>query len=351
MPIVYLVSNNGKLTKNGSVLLYSDYLGNITKLIPEKLETLIVIGRLEISGPALFLLLERKISVSFFYKNGKYNGQLVFDDPKNVFLRHKQHLLYENQEFVVQTAKDIVRGKLHNEYLYLQRIGRKINKVWFDNEIAVFSRFRDSLEVATTIEAIRGIEGVSAKLYFSLLGNNIDCKWTQFSKRTKNPPRDAVNSVLSFVYTVLANKVYRALCETGLDSAVGSLHALTYGRNSLVFDLVEEYRTPIADALTCAMFNQRVLNAEDFHICTSDESIEEGPEVVQIDKSDFPGVYLTENGMKKVIQSLERKLEQEHMYLFLCKELSYNKIITAQANLYKQLVGGFIDHYQPMVIK
>ena len=64
MPIVYLVSNNGKLTKNGSVLLYSDYLGNITKLIPEKLETLIVIGRLEISGPALFLLLERKISVS-----------------------------------------------------------------------------------------------------------------------------------------------------------------------------------------------------------------------------------------------------------------------------------------------
>lgn len=161
MAVAYLISNNGKLTREGEILKYSDYLGNVTKLIPEKLHEILVVGNLTITGPAFHFIMQHKLPLYFYYKNGKYNAQVVYEDAKNVFLRHKQHLLIEDEKFITTTARDIVRGKIHNQYLFLQRIGRKTGSSQISRALIEFDKLRKSLENMETIEQIRGVEGAS----------------------------------------------------------------------------------------------------------------------------------------------------------------------------------------------
>lgn len=351
MSVVYIVSSNGKLNKENQVLHYSDYKGNTTKILPDKVDQIVVVGAMEITGQALLLIMNKQINVTFFHKNGRYEGRLIYQDSKNTLLRHAQHQMLDNKEFTASLAKDIVRGKLHNQYLFLQRMSRKFPELrCFKEGIKAFSSIREELERTYVLEEIRGCEGMGAKIYFDLFGNNITAKWTSFSCRTKNPPLDPVNSVLSFIYTVLASRIERYINEEGLDSSVGSLHALTYGRKSLVFDLIEEFRTPIADTLTCSLFNMGVLSPSDFQIVSTSEindpETEQTEQFVELEDA----VLLTEEGMKKVLAQLERKLSDEHMYPLKDRLYTYDRILHEQVKQYKQVIAGFLTHYQPMVI-
>lgn len=241
MAIVYLASNNGTLSEKDEVLFYEDYKGNKTKLLPNKVSQIVIIGRINITGSALNIILYNQISVVFVKKNGRHAGKLVYTDKKNTILRHKQHEVSSNPKIAATIAKDIVRGKIHNQYLFLQRINRK-NKsddAQLAQGIREIGRIRDMLERTDRLEVIRGYEGDASRIYFSLFGLNINSDWASFSSRSKNPPLDPVNSVLSFLYTVLANRIAGYIYELGLDSGIGTLHSVTYGRDSLVFDLIE----------------------------------------------------------------------------------------------------------------
>jgi CRISPR-associated protein Cas1 len=349
----YIVSQNGKLQKDGNLLQYSDYTGNITKLIPDKIDQIVVVGNLELTGQAFSLLVEKRIEVSFLHKNGRYNGKIVFQDSKNSILRHRQHLLAENSDWSLSIAKDIVRGKIHNEYLFMQRIGRKMHTQGVLEALEQVDSIRTRLEKANELNEIRGFEGSAAKAYFSCFSANINQPWAKFNGRSKNPPKDEVNSVMSFLYTVLASRIASLIQQEGLDDSIGTLHSLCYGRKSLVFDLLEEYRTPIADTLTCSLFNLGILVKNDFR----NESImidqdDENDVVEQLSESEKEiGVLLTEDGMKKVLIQLEKKLEQPHYYPLLEKTVSYKDIMKGQIKQYKQLLGGVYEHYQPIVVK
>ncbi|MGB4407799.1 MAG: CRISPR-associated endonuclease Cas1 [Sphaerochaeta sp.] len=353
MATAYIVSQNGKLQRDGNLLQYSDYTGNITKLIPDKIDQIVVVGNLELTGQAFSLLVEKRIEVSFLQKNGRYNGKIVFQDSKNSILRHRQHLLAENTEWSLTIAKDIVRGKIHNEYLFMQRIGRKLRTPAIVDAIELVDSIRNRLEGASVIDEIRGFEGIAAKAYFSCFSANINQPWAKFNGRSKNPPKDEVNSVMSFLYTVLASRIASLIQQEGLDDSIGTLHSLCYGRKSLVYDLLEEYRTPIADTLTCSLFNLGVLAKNDFR--TESIQVEQDDEnavVEQLSESEkVPGVLLTETGMKKVLSQLEKKLDQPHFYPLLEKTVSYKEIMRGQVKQYKQLLGGVYEHYQPIVVK
>lgn len=348
MSVIYIVSSNGILSKEGLVLYYKDHTGLCTKILPDKVSQLVVLGDLEITGQALHVIMMRKIPVDFLQKNGMYNGKLVYQDNKNTLLRHQQHVKLTDKEFLETMAKDIVRGKLHNEYLFLQRIARKIpNNKSLENGILAMDRIRQQLEKAIGVEEIRGFEGQGAHIYFSLFGLNILPDWVAFHSRNKNPPLDPVNSVLSFLYTVLANRIDSYISREGLDSSVGSLHALSYGRKSLVFDLIEEYRTPIVDTLVCSLFNLGIMTKEDFRF----EEVPEGTEEEIVGENILQkAVLLTEKGMRKVIGQFEKKLADEHQYPLLDKTITYDGILRAQVNQYKQVISGLRDHYIPLVV-
>lgn len=338
MSTVYISSHNGSLKRAGDVLLYSDYTGQSTKLIPSITDSIIAIGQMNISGAALNLCIDQRIPIFFLRPNGNFNGKLAFEDGKNTLLRHQQHLIAEDKERVSLIAKSIVEGKTLNEYLFMQRILRKNprNTNVKDCVLKVQERRKKLQAITNDIDVIRGFEGIISRLYFQCLKSNITCAWTHFHKRTKNPPRDEINATLSFLYTLLASKVDTCIEHEGLDSSVGSLHDFSYGRKSLVYDLMEEFRTPIVDTTTCAMFNQGTLTENDFRRETSPKN------------GQF--VLLNGDGVKKAISAFERKLEQSHEYLNTGKAMSYHEIIRHQVRQYKTILQDDSVLYQPQIV-
>ena len=356
MSIVYLASNNGTLTEKDDVLFYEDYKGNNTKLLPQKISQIIVIGRLTITGSAFYILFQYQISVVFLRKNGNHIGRLLYSDRKNSVLRHKQHEVCSDKNLSISIAKDIVRGKIHNQYLFMQRINRKntdksgLHRL--DAALDDMKRIRRLLESADDISAVRGYEGDASRIYFSCYGLNFKCDWTKFTIRSKNPPLDPINAVLSFLYTVLAHRIGLYVYEAGLDSGIGTLHSISYGRDSLIYDLIEEFRTPIVDTLTCSLFNLGILKKEDFRMEGYADELEREDDEILIQNTEIIGnaVLLNEDGIRKVLEQFEKKLATVHNYPLLNKSLPYDRILQEQVRLYRQVISGTMNHYLPLVV-
>lgn len=338
------------LNDSSDVLYYRDYKGNVTKLLPDKVNEIVLLGRTTITSGAFLLLFRHNIGVVFLSRRGRYISRLIYSDKKNTLLRHRQHIISEDAETSLSIAKDIVRGKLHNQYCFMQRIARKkgSGSVLVHEAVTEMGVIRNRLEKAKTIDKVRGYEGDGSKLYFSVLGENITCGWTIFTGRSKNPPQDEVNAVLSFLYTVLANRLSSYIHSSGLDAGIGTLHAVAYGRESLVFDLVEEFRTPIADTLTCSLFNMGVLKKEHFRVEVYGEADEENDDLVE---GRPEAVLLNEEGFRKVLEQFERKMSETHYHQGTDSVLTYDQILQEQVLLYRKVIAGLVGHYTPLTIK
>lgn len=357
MGTVYLVSSNGKLSKRGDSLLFSDYDGTQTILPPHSVDQLYVVGTVSITGQALHLLMHKMIETVFVAKNGRYDGKLVFQDAKNVFLRQKQYDRLNDQMFCNDFVKAVVRGKLKNQYLFMQRILRKLSgDKQIHLQIENMANILVKLERAESIDVIRGYEGYGATTYFSVFGRNIIQNWAVFNGRSKNPPKDNVNAVLSFLYTLLAYRIDSLIVSEGLDNAVGILHSMSYGRKSLVFDLMEEFRTPLVDTVVCALFNMGILKKNDFREVVNNPVEKNDLESDSTELDDvIPGefikaVLLTQEGLKKTVVQFEKKLQEEHVYEPMGKRLDYKRIMHEQVKMYKRLVMGLEEAYKPVII-
>ena len=279
-------------------------------------------------------------------------SRLVYSEKKNTILRHRQHLISADNASSLSIAKDIVRGKLHNQYLFMQRIARKTGDINRKITTAVenLAVVRKRLETVSDLNEVRGLEGDGSRLYFSCLGEDITCGWTDFKGRTKNPPLDPVNSVLSFLYTVLANRISGYIHRSGLDPGIGTLHSVTYGRESLVYDLIEEFRTPLVDTLTCSLFNMLVLKKEHFRFESSHTGDSEEEVVMQLMGDGQDAVLLNEEGRKRVLEQFERKMSETHRHPFSDSIISYDRIIQEQVKIYKNVIAGTLDHYLPLIV-
>lgn len=358
MGTIYIVSNNGKLTKRGESLVFLDYDGTQSTLPLHTVDQLFIMGTLEITGQTLRLLMKHSIETVFVSKNGKYDGKLVFEDAKNVFLRQRQYELLHDEQFCREFVRAVVKGKVKNQYLFMQRIARKVDGDSFiKSQIARIAEVMEKIDAAQTIDSLRGFEGFAATTYFSVLGKNIIQPWAVFKQRSKNPPRDAVNAVLSFLYTLLSYRIDALILAEGLDNAVGILHTLAYGRKSLVFDLMEEFRTPLVDTLVCALFNMAVVQVADFREVAASSEVREEVADIETESSDdgIPGefekaVLLTQDGLRKVVAQFERKLLEEHFYEPLGKRIEYKQILHEQVKMYKRFVMGMEEAYKPVAI-
>lgn len=278
MAVIYLITNYGKLYKKGETLQFSYGEGTVSTIFPYKTEQLVFIGNVEITGPALKLLMRHKINSVFLNKNGRFNGRLIFEEGKNVLLREKQYKLLYDEVFKTEFAKSIVKGKLKNQLTFMQRLMReKKSPPHYKTNIVGIKKLILDLGKSTTIKQIMGYEGAGAKYFFEMYGFAILQDWAVFKGRSKHPPEDNVNAVLSFLYTLVNYRVEAAIESEGLDPFVGYLHSIDYGRKSLIFDLMEEYRTPIVDTLTASLFNLGILNENDFESVTFSSKSDDYP--------------------------------------------------------------------------
>lgn len=328
---VYIISDYGKITKQGGHLIYQNSEGMSKKLLTEKMELLVLKGKVSITGDSFSLLARSGIPVYFMEHEDVPNIMLDFGLGKNGFLRQKQYRISDSKDDSLKISKMIVAGKIRNQITFLRRFERSCGKKLTKQIVAMWGLLK-TVERCANKEKLRGLEGVAAKNYFDLFDLNIKPEWAVFGTRSRRPPKTNVNSALSFLYSLLTCRVQSALESQGLDTSCSNLHEMSYGKSSLAYDLVEEFRTPIADRLCCALFNKGIYCAGDFW-------------------SEDGAVYMTKEGNSKTIKAFEDKMKEEIWYEPAEENLSYMEIIFEQARAYKKYVQGESDEYVPFLMR
>lgn len=267
MPTLYVATPGASIRKTSRRLVVSTIDTVLQSVRLRELDRVVIWGPVQITTPAIQALLEGKVDTTFLSSMGRFIGKLVPPSGKNVFLRKCQAQRHDDLAFRLKIARAIVATKARNARRVLQLYGR--NRPAVDQRAALFGlkRVVEKVGLAKHLVELMGYEGEAAAIYFGEFGKlplNLS-----FSGRSRRPPRDPINALLSLGYTLLAAEAGGALAAHGLDPGIGFLHELDYGRPSLALDLIEAFRHPVVDRLTLSLVNRRVLVAEDFEIQTN----------------------------------------------------------------------------------
>lgn len=386
--IAYLTRQGSMLRRHGQTLQVFEGDKLCQTLFIHRLELLVLVGNISLSGSAISLLTREKLETLFLTTNGRYKGRLEVDESKNVYLTQQQFATLQDAEFCLQLVRNFVLGKQHNMATLVARLKRRNTKQLAVELQGLVDKIRQEMErtqQAGSIDSLRGHEGQATVHYFQALRHGLKQDWG-FRKRVRRPPTDPVNSVLSFLSTLLFNRLLAAVRMAGLHPGVGYLHQLDYGRYSLVLDLMEEFRSLLVETTTLSLFNLGILKQEDFHyetppapapepepsqrpeqVCedpigllseNSDDGFFDAPEQrLQEDGSpehEADGkrpCRLTHDARKRVISAFEEKLDSEIHHPLAERTLTYADALLFQSRLLREVIEGSRQHYVPLQMK
>lgn len=292
------------------------------------------------ASPALFALCaEKGVSLNFLTEHGKYLASVIGPVKGNVLLRRKQYRIADTEAEFTKIASRFITGKLINCRVVLRRaISDHENKCDVKKIKFVANQLARSIlnaNNAITLDEIRGIEGDAAKYYFSVFNELILFEKEAFylHTRSRRPPLDRMNALLSFLYSLLVNETKSALETVGLDPYVGFLHRDRPGRPGLALDLMEEFRPYIADRLALTLVNRRQLNGNDFI------------------QKETGGVLMKDSARKAVLEAWQNRKKEEITHPFLNEKIPTGLLPYAQALLLSRYLRGDLDDYPPFVSK
>lgn len=287
----------------------------------QTVEEMVLMGNPQVTGDAFIYALELGMPIHYLSDFGKYLGSALPGHSRNGKLRLAQYAVYHNSERRLELVKAIVTAKIHNQYTVLYR--HKLA----DNSLKSRKKL---VEEQTTLDGVRGVEGLAAREYFASWDALLKEPWS-FPGRNRRPPTDPVNSLLSFAYGLLRVQVTAAVHIAGLDPYIGYLHEVHHGQPAMVLDLMEEFRPLVADSLVLSVLNNREIQPEDFT-----ESL---------------GAFrLSDNGRKKFLQAFERKMNDEFKHPVFEYRCSYRRSIELQARLLSRHLQEELA-YKPLVLR
>jgi CRISPR-associated protein Cas1 len=264
MTTLYLSEQGSKLRKTSQRLVVEKYGDTLLEVPVYGIDRVLIFGAVQISTQAISFLLESGIDVSFLSVHGRLKGKLSPVQSKNVFLRLTQYDRYKDGEFKPMIARSIVEGKLKNQRTLVLRYQRNHPEADFSAQLDTISNSISSLVDTKEISSLIGLEGASSGAYFRCYSKMLSQNFT-FDKRTKHPPLDPANAILSLGYVLITNEIGALAESTGFDPFIGFLHSLRYGRKSLPLDLVEEFRHPVIDGLVQTLVNTGSIKEDDFY--------------------------------------------------------------------------------------
>lgn len=317
-----------------------------------EVDEVLVFGSVSLTPAAIAVLLERGTDTVFLTAHGRYRGRLIGKPGKNVHLRLAQFDRLREPATALPLARALVGGKIANQRALLLRAQREQKREDLADAIAGMRRLAEGMEAAGTIEALRGIEGQAAALYFGVFGKCLRNPEFQFERRTRRPPRDPVNAVLSFGYTLLAMGMESMVLKAGLDPMVGVFHAPDYGRPSLVLDLIEEFRPVLVDTLLLRLVNRRELAREDFEEFQDEaDALEAGEEPPEAEPGVGRPVWMGPTGRKIFFRAWGRRLRETHFYEPRRQALTLEEIMQQQVYQIARLLKGEAPRYTPFLIR
>jgi len=331
---LFITTQNAYLARDGDTVLVRVEQENRLRVPIHTLESIVCFGHVLCSPPLLGMCAERCISVSFLTEHGQFLARLQGPTRGNVLLRRQQYRLADDTTATASIARSVVLAKVVNSRTVIMRAARESTDgngiADLDAAASQLNRLLPSLEAAKNMVAtVRGLEGDAARLYFGvfdhLITTNKDAFF--FRDRSRRPPLDNVNALLSFLYTLLAHDVAAALETVGLDPAVGYLHEDRPGRPGLALDLMEELRAFFADRLAVSLINRRQVTPEGFR------------------RTESGAVLMDDATRKEVLLAWQKRKQEELTHPFLEERIAIGLLPYVQALLLARHVRGDLDAY------
>lgn len=264
MANLYITEQHSILRKTGNRLILEKDDQVLLDVQCHKIDAVLIFGNVQFTTQAVNELFDQGIELSILSRNGRLKGQISSPFTKNIDLRLMQFKQYWDDAFRLEISKIILGGKVHNSLNFIRRFAYNHPEIGLNEEMAAIRKQQDMIAKASDLARLFGIEGAAAKSHFKALGKMV-LKAFRFEHRSRRPPRDPVNALLSLSYTMIYNEIASLLDGLGFDPYLGYFHHPDYGRASLAADLVEEFRTPVGDVLTLNLINKGVFKADDFY--------------------------------------------------------------------------------------
>lgn len=301
------------------------------------IEDIVVFGGRGASPALMNKCTEENIGLNFMSRSGKFLARAEGAVSGNVYLRREQYRIADNEERSLAIARNFIIGKLYNSRYVIDRAVRdhslQVDVEKLKSRSELLSQAILKCRNVTDIDTLRGIEGESAQLYFSVFDELILQQKDEFrfTVRSKRPPLDNVNALLSFAYSIATGMCTSALEAVGLDPYVGFMHTDRPGRRSLALDLVEEFRAIMCDRFVVSLINKRIIGNDDFDVR------EDG------------AVLLSEDGRKLFLTHWQSRKQEAVIHPFLKEKVEWGLLPYVQALLLSRYIRGDLDEY-PMLL-
>lgn len=326
---LYVQGQGHSVGLKGDLLEIRDRKTVVNQVRLREVSQVSLFGSVQLSAQALRELAARDVTILHLSYGGWLTAITTPPPHKNIELRRRQFQAASNQKLCLYLARAFVSGKIRNSRTLLRRNGRDLK----DNVIHRLAENRRKAERAESLNELLGMEGLAAREYFANFTRMIktsDASRTtfDFESRNRRPPRDPINALLSFLYSMLSKDLTVTLIRIGFDPYLGFFHQPRYGRPALALDLIEEFRPLIADSVVIGMINNGEVRPADFI-------------------SRAGSVALRSDGRKRVLEAYERRLDTEVTHPRFGYSISYRRVFEVQARLLARFLMGEIPGYEP----
>ena len=330
---LYITTQGSYLHKERETLVIEQERRKVAQLPVHAIGHIFCFGNVLVSPFLMGFCGENNVNLVFYTENGRFLGRLQGRQSGNVLLRRAQYRKSETEP--VSIARNIIAAKIQASKRVLQRRQRNHGEqAEVQTAITKINFGLEQLQRAETLELIRGIEGEAAANYFGVFQYLLsDKSGFTFDGRNRRPPRDPINALLSFLYSVLGKDISGALQGVGLDPQVGFLHADRPGRDSLAQDILEEFRAWWVDRLVLSLVNRGQIRLQDF--------IKEASGAINI-KPD---------ARKLLFQNLQQKKQEKIIHPYLQEEVEVGLLPYIQAMLLARHLRGDLSQYPPFLMR
>lgn len=334
---LYLTDPELYISLDGEAIAVKKEDGQIVAHIPlHALEEIVSFSYKGVSSALLKKCGEKGIRISFMTPGGKFAGRLQTPITGNVLLRYDQYCALSNEDTALKIAKSCVIGKIYN-CQWLICIIKRDHPLQVDTQKLkeVIDKLEDCLDRVDSCESSQSLltlEAEAARDYFSVFSNLMLREGFEYTARSRRPPMDRVNALLSFAYSLLASMVTGACESAGLDPYIGAYHTLRSGKPSLALDLMEELRPVIADRFVLNLINKGMIKSTDFTVMESG------------------AVMMKEPARKMFLQEWQKRKAMTLKHPFTEETVELGVIPFIQARLLTKFIRGEIDAYPPFMM-
>lgn len=327
--IIYVISQGGQVRLSGDSLLIQSPEGDENRVPMKDVAGVVLFGNVQVTTQALHHLMEFGRSVAYLTMAGRLIGTASGLTTKNVRLRQLQVKVFEDPSKVLLLARSIVTAKLTNQRTFLRRSGKVMEQA-----LEELKQCAEGCNRAAHCDSVRGYEGMGAKIYFENFPSVVSNPElaNAMKGRQRRPPKDPLNAMLSFAYTLLLRDMVAACAAVGFDPMIGFFHSIEPGRAALALDLMEPFRVLIADSVVVRAVNTGMITSKSFHL---------SPQFV----------VLTDAGRRAFLKAYEQRMDEMVTHPQFSYRLSYRRIIELEIRLLARYLEGELSEYKPLMTR